>query len=567
MLARTLHAVGSLWHRARVLALGRAGTHRGAWQKAFVTGGDGHAVPIHQQSEAWPGSTLRALLWVGVVTLAALALRLFTITDISLWWDEGCSLWFSEQSVSDLLGIISRIEPNPPLYYIALKAWTGLFGDTALSLRSLSAVFGAATVPLVYLTARWMAPDAVSHRIGLLAGAAFSLSYIQLLYGQETRTYTQLVFALSAALASMAYILRERDRGRTPSFVPFACLGASMALMLWSHYISLIYAGLLGASAVAWWLVVERADRVIFGRLCVAALCFLVLAGPALWMFLNVGPLSVNAWITKLNLRDFVFLLAHGFSASLGLPGAWGLLARIAVFGAWPLLGLAAIISAPQRATRLAGLLMLLVSFGAVAIITVISYLGRPILLERTIMAAQIGWVVLCAFAPLAVLPRYRSVVTGAFILSFGIGAVAYFMSKDLRVGEDWRGVAAAMRAQTSGKLTVFADANSSILMRYYLRDAGRSESTVIALPHELSVSTGRAQLEIERSGRPWFARLIDIEEAKRHLNRDRSAWLVLYYPSDDAVADLGRIGFLPQFHTGGLHAFRAARPEGGSVR
>ena len=63
---------------------------------------------------------------------------------------------------------VKASESNPPLYYVLGWGWAKEFGTGEVGLRSLSALFGAATVPVGYLIGRQLA----SRRAGLiLAGA------------------------------------------------------------------------------------------------------------------------------------------------------------------------------------------------------------------------------------------------------------------------------------------------------------------------------------------------------------------------------------------------------------
>ena len=53
-------------------------------------------------------------------------------------------------SFGDMLHAVKASESNPPLYYVLAWGWAKVFGTGEVGLRSLSALFGAATVPLGY---------------------------------------------------------------------------------------------------------------------------------------------------------------------------------------------------------------------------------------------------------------------------------------------------------------------------------------------------------------------------------------------------------------------------------
>ncbi|MEM4723700.1 MAG: glycosyltransferase family 39 protein [Candidatus Hadarchaeum sp.] len=84
------------------------------------------------------------------ILLLALSLRLFRIEAQSLWNDEGTSVALAARD----LGAITRGAANdihPPLYYYVLHLWIKLFGNSELSVRSLSALLGTALVLLTFV--------------------------------------------------------------------------------------------------------------------------------------------------------------------------------------------------------------------------------------------------------------------------------------------------------------------------------------------------------------------------------------------------------------------------------
>jgi Dolichyl-phosphate-mannose-protein mannosyltransferase len=66
-----------------------------------------------------------------------------------------------------MLRAIPQVEATPPLYYVVAWVWARVFGLDEPGIRSLSALAGTATVPVVYLAARELA----TRRIGLVAAA------------------------------------------------------------------------------------------------------------------------------------------------------------------------------------------------------------------------------------------------------------------------------------------------------------------------------------------------------------------------------------------------------------
>jgi len=142
----------------------------------------------------------RHMLLGGLVVLG-LALRAYALGAESLWVDEV----FTARVVLDYSPayILLRLpiqDPHPPLYYELLWLWTRATGVSETSLRALSALFGAAAIPLVYAVADRL----YDRRVGLVAALFFAVSPFYVWYGREARMYAVMTLL---ALASMYVLL------------------------------------------------------------------------------------------------------------------------------------------------------------------------------------------------------------------------------------------------------------------------------------------------------------------------------------------------------------------------
>lgn len=130
------------------------------------------------------------VLWV--LVLGALGLRLGRLAFQPLWWDEGWSAYFGTVNLGTMLRL-TAVDIHPPLYYLLLHLWTGVFGPSPLALRLLSVLIGAATVPILYATARRLpaagSGECLGRSGGLLAAALLAISPLHIYYSQEVRMY------------------------------------------------------------------------------------------------------------------------------------------------------------------------------------------------------------------------------------------------------------------------------------------------------------------------------------------------------------------------------------------
>jgi mannosyltransferase len=199
-----------------------------------------------------------------VIAFGGLAVRFYHLSDRSLWFDEAFS-WRLIQF--PLLQMIQRVgrDNHPPLYFILLKAWAAVFGDSPLALRSLSVLLSCATVCGVYLFAAAAfgphppGPHANTgtksrqRGIGLLAAALVAVSSFQIRYSWEVRMY-----ALAAALTVFASWALFRCLCAPSRIHRWLIYGLCALLLAYTHYFALFTLAAQGVFVVAYLLV--RAD-------------------------------------------------------------------------------------------------------------------------------------------------------------------------------------------------------------------------------------------------------------------------------------------------------------------
>jgi len=438
-------------------------------------------------------STTGGALWA-IVGLG-LFVRLLTLTRTSLWFDEGFSLWFAEQSVEDLFGDLAFRETNPLAYPVILKIWMGLFGNSEFALRLLSTTMNVATAPLIFLMVKNAAPGGKGTSAGLLAALLFELTFFQIHIGQDLRAYAFLIFFLSGVLATATRMIRiEPDlaKARNATMIRSLnalALGLFMACAVWSHYTAFLFIGLVGIVLGLWWIISTRASKWVFLQLSGAAIIFLTLTAPAFFYILSVSgnPALKTFWLGAPGFHQILETTSLVFGAAWGI-GSWKLeiLTRMFLFFAWPALGLLMLLKSTDQQTRWSIVLFAATSVGLWGVVLAQSYLAKPIFLDRTLSPAQIGWVALSAlgaqYLPWA---RLKVHATIGIIACWGLGALSYELRNPAAIhSEDWRGLMELIVTDASPKDVVGTFSVGATLAEYYATQSGSGSALqIVGLP------------------------------------------------------------------------------------
>ncbi|MCI4645644.1 MAG: glycosyltransferase family 39 protein [Hyphomonadaceae bacterium] len=487
---------------------------------------------------AWQGMTLCALL------IAAMLLRLIGMDTQSLWLDEGYSLWFARHDLNALWGSVARVEINPPLYYMLLHIWTGLFGESPVALRSLSALINCAALPFVYFTARWSLNGEKAHGIGLLAAILFMLAFSELQYSHEARTYTLCVLGISIVTAASVRILADLDIGRqAPYYWPHILLGGGAALAMWSHFTMVIALGIFGAYHILVWLTLAKCSRASLTGYLVAAGVFFLLGGRALWLLIAYAMHGTEEfWVAAPAILDAVDATSIVFGADFAIS-RWSLdvLVRIFLFGVWPILGVYAALREGTAHTRRAVVFLLIASVGLYLVHLMLSHLGQPVFLQRIVMPTQIGWLTLCAFSLLAFKDlRLQRLAAGLLILAFAMGTLSYLTNqKSVSMKEPWRDIAVRISDEAALGETVYTHAAGKLLLDYYFQRRGRTDLQLVSLNGDIRLPRQRKAFEAGGSAYtdPVSPELVNA--ALEQLATGAPSWLVLRNPDDERYSEL----------------------------
>jgi 4-amino-4-deoxy-L-arabinose transferase-like glycosyltransferase len=357
-----------------------------------------------------------------LIVVGGAIVRFATLGSQGFWFDEHLTIEVISQKPSDILQRIRVADNNPPLYFLVAKGWQVVFGLGEVGLRSLSALAGTATIPVVYAAGRALG----SRRAGLLAAALTATSPFMIWYSQEARPYA--LFVLLSALAFLFFVQTLEGRG---------------SLWLWAWAIASIlafsthYFGFLLTAIEAAWLLWRmhrwRAEVALsIGVVGAAALPLVPLAA---------AQRHLASWIQLVDSGDRLLQVPQHFVVGLNSP--WALLPPLAVAATFAV-AVYAIARAESPTRRMASVPGGIV-LGGVAIAVIALLAGSDYLLSRNLIGLWMLFAI--ALAVLLGAPEVRRLGTAAVATLCVVGlALAVWNAARTAAGRpDWEPLAAGL--------------------------------------------------------------------------------------------------------------------------
>ena len=413
----------------------------------------------------------RAVLGLAFAVVFALgaALRADRLGLEELTTDEAFSWRMTTHPAADIVRRTAT-DVHPPLYYLALAAWTGATGDSPAALRGLSVLLGLAAVGLAYLLCVEVDrfAETVNGRAGRWGAAAAAL--LVALHADEVEHSRHVrMYALGIALAGLtAWLMLRAMRSERRALGWWAGYALSAAALCYTHYYGaftvaaqLAFAGVFLASRVRTSAVRLREAS---GLLAAAVLTAALFAPWLTVLRRQTARVSEDYWIREAGAFDVAGALVRWTTGLEWTPPWPGLtIAAFAGAGAWAL----------WRGDRGQKFLVLQAALPWMGALGLSWASGRTLFLERYLVFSQIALLVLLARAWAGLAPWPRRATAGVFACVVALGLAEEIGTRPTAEPSARDGARLLARSVGPGDLVLANAPRDLNVVRYYLMREG----------------------------------------------------------------------------------------------
>ncbi|HVJ97349.1 MAG TPA: glycosyltransferase family 39 protein, partial [Acidimicrobiia bacterium] len=165
------------------------------------------------------------------------------VSRSELWLDEALSVNIARLPIGDLHAALKQ-DGAPPLYYLLLHVWTGIFGSGNEAARTLSGLcMAGAAVAIFFATQRFVNRTAAWIAVIVVATSPYAIRY-----ATEARMYALVVLLVACGTVAAQRVIEKPSLGRLAVFALLVAL--ALYTQYWCFYIVGV-AGLL--FAWMWW--------------------------------------------------------------------------------------------------------------------------------------------------------------------------------------------------------------------------------------------------------------------------------------------------------------------------
>lgn len=357
----------------------------------------------------WTERHFTSILIVSVLLFGGMSLAVGMAQ--SIWFDEAYSIMLAKQDVGLLLHL-TAMDTHPPLYYLLLKGWAGMFGWSELALRSFSVLAASGAIAFAGLLVKRL----FGVRTALVVLPFIVFAPFLLRYGFEIRMYALASLIGMAATYVLTTALQAKDRRQWALYATYAVL---VALGVYTLY----YTVLLWIAHLAWliWVTYRERKSLLKAPWLLAFVGSVVLFLP--WLPTFMGQISNGALAPisqAMTLENLMGIVSFGFV----YQPVWQLSAMtsllvVFVIGAIVYFVIQAF-KKVSRDERKYLVLLALYILVPVALLTLVG-LARPMYVERYLAHVLVGGMLLIGVSVAIVtkkaMPTVRALATLTFVI------------------------------------------------------------------------------------------------------------------------------------------------------
>jgi len=231
------------------------------------------------------------LLLIIFLILHALV-KFTTLSGLELQGDEAFSVFYSQQTISELVTELNK-EANPPLYYIILHFWIKIFGIGLFSVKSIGFLISIGTAFFLFKLTQLFK----NYWFTIFVSGYFLLSNVHYDFSHEIRAF-QLVLLLTAA--SMFVFLKFIETNNTKWLVALSFITLALP---YAHYNAVLVPVVQYLACLMFW---NKEKRTVL-KFTIAYACAALLFIPQYLVFRNAVPPS-DFWLSLSNWEDLKFI-------------------------------------------------------------------------------------------------------------------------------------------------------------------------------------------------------------------------------------------------------------------
>jgi len=170
----------------------------------------------------------RAFLILLLIVILGFVLRLYHLGTSSLSTDEVLTVLRARFSLNEL---VTSLKVHPPLYYIILRPWVKIFGNSELAIRFPSLIFSVLSIIFIFKLAK----ELFNEKVGLISAFLLSIWPYSINYAQEARPYAIVWFL---GTLSFLFFLRFVKDNKIRSLLSYII---TIMISIYTEYLGFIF--------------------------------------------------------------------------------------------------------------------------------------------------------------------------------------------------------------------------------------------------------------------------------------------------------------------------------------